>query len=199
MCRRAPVEEGWRWSTHSRMMATSPHFCPTSGVGRGRLRATWSSSAIARSPRSPERVRPGPPPFECRRRRRFSGLRDCRWATGSFYGDYTFTTGYSLARRVLELTPSPTALICGNDQMAADAYLALARHGLRVPQDMTVVGYDDEPLAAMLTPKLTTVELPFYELGRLGTLALLADTPVTGQHLVPTKLLVRDSSAPCPR
>jgi len=117
-----------------------------------------------------------------------------------FYGDYTFATGYSAAMKAVERTPRPTALICGNDQMAAGAYLALAHVGLRVPHDMTVVGYDDEPLAAMLTPKLTTVELPFYELGRLGALALLADTPpATGQHLVPTKLLVRDSSAPCPR
>jgi len=114
-----------------------------------------------------------------------------------FYGDYTFTTGYSLAQRVLELTPSPTALICGNDQMAAGAYLALARHGLRVPQDMTVVGYDDEPVATMLTPTLTTVRLPFYELGRRATLALLGKEPLEpGEELIPTTLRIRESSAP---
>ena len=70
--------------------------------------------------------------------------------------------------KAFEAHPRLTALICGNDQMAAGAYLATARLGLWVPQDVTVVGYDDEPLASMLTPKLTTVALPFYELGRRG-------------------------------
>lgn len=116
------------------------------------------------------------------------------------HGNYRFDGGYELAMEAMARTPRPTALICGNDQMAAGAYLALARLGLRVPDDVTVVGYDDEPLARELEPALTTVALPFYELGRLGaTLLLDGPSPLTPHtHVVACPLVVRASSAPPP-
>ena len=117
-----------------------------------------------------------------------------------YYGNYRFDSGYELTNEAMARTPRPTALICGNDQMAAGAYLALARLGLRVPDDVTVVGYDDEPLAALLEPALTTVTLPFYELGRLGaTLSLDAHGPIPpAVHVVDCPVVVRGSSAPPP-
>lgn len=117
-----------------------------------------------------------------------------------YYGNYRFDSGYALAHEAMQRNPRPTALVCGNDQMAAGAYLALARMGLRIPEDVTVVGYDDEPLAALLDPPLTTVTLPFYELGRLGA-TLLLDTPdalKAGTHVVDCPVVVRGSSAPPP-
>ncbi len=113
------------------------------------------------------------------------------------YGNYRFDTGYDLARAVMTGPRPPTALICGNDQMAAGAYLALARLGLSVPDDVSVVGYDDEPLAELLEPKLTTVKLPFYDLGRQGIEMLLAASgPLPPRtHTLATPLVVRSSSA----
>lgn len=114
------------------------------------------------------------------------------------YGNYRFDSGYALANKVVRRSPRPTALICGNDQMAAGAYLALARIGLRVPEDVTVVGYDDEQLAGLLDPPLTTVQLPFYELGRDGASRLLDSTgplaPI--EYEVPCPLVIRQSGAP---
>lgn len=116
------------------------------------------------------------------------------------YGNYRFDSGYELTLDVMRRSPRPTALMCGNDQMASGAYLALARLGLRVPDDVTVVGYDDEPLAAILTPALTTVTLPFNELGRRGaTLLLDAHGPLRPiTEVVGCPVVVRASSAPPP-
>lgn len=120
--------------------------------------------------------------------------------TRLFYGNYRFDGGYELAQEAMRRTPRPTALLCGNDQMAAGAYLALARMGLRVPDDVTVVGYDDEPLAGILDPPLTTVRLPFYELGRLGASLLLdgPGRPAAAHHVVDCPVVIRASSAPPP-
>ena len=118
--------------------------------------------------------------------------------TRLMYGNYRFDSGYELALKAMAMTPRPTALLCGNDQMAAGAYLALARLGLRVPEDVSVAGYDDEPLAGFLTPGLTSVTLPFYELGQRGA-ALLLDAkgplaPTT--QMVDCPVVVRGSTAP---
>lgn len=120
--------------------------------------------------------------------------------TRLFYGNFRFDSGYELAIEAMKRSPRPTALLCGNDQMAAGAYLALARLGLRVPDDITVVGYDDEPLAAIIEPALTTVTLPFYELGRLGATRLLdARGPLQPTtQVVACPVVVRSSSAPPP-
>ena len=116
------------------------------------------------------------------------------------YGNFRFDSGYELTLQAMGRSPRPTALICGNDQMAAGAYLALARLGLRVPDDVTVVGYDDEPLAACLQPGLTTVRLPFYELGRFGATQLLdAHGPLKPTtRVVECQVVVRGSSATAP-
>ncbi len=85
-----------------------------------------------------------------------------------YFGNYRIDSGYELTLRAMQGRHRPTALLLGNDQMAAGAYLALARMGLRIPDDVSVVGYDDEPLAADLAPALTTVRIPFYEMGRMA-------------------------------
>jgi LacI family transcriptional regulator len=69
--------------------------------------------------------------------------------------------GYRATKRLLETTPRPTALFCFNDQVAMGAYRAVAECGLRIPDDLSVVGFDDQELiAAALSPGLTTVALP---------------------------------------
>ncbi len=94
---------------------------------------------------------------------------------GVRYGPYTIDSGYERALAVLEADTRPSALLCGNDRIAVGALLAAQSLGLRVPDDVSLVGYDDqEELADRVRPALTTVSLPHYRMGELGTRALLA-------------------------
>jgi LacI family transcriptional regulator len=92
----------------------------------------------------------------------------------------------------------PTAIVCDDDVLAVGACKALRRHGLRVPDDVSVTGYDDSALATAVEPELTTVALPADAVGAGGMTALLgtlAGRPVTGTEL-PVRLVVRGSTAP---
>ena len=82
-------------------------------------------------------------------------------------GHATADSGYDAAGRLLDLPDRPTALFCGNDRMAMGAYDAVRERALRIPEDIAVVGFDNQELiAAYLRPALTTVALPFEEMGR---------------------------------
>ena len=114
------------------------------------------------------------------------------------FGDFRLHSGYSLAVEVLGTGPRPTALLCGNDQMAVGAYLACARLGLDVPGDVSIVGYDDDPTTVDLDPGLTTVRLPLYELGRRGAQRVLdpSDPLEPTREFLDCPLVVRGSTAP---
>ena len=77
--------------------------------------------------------------------------------------------------------------------MAFGAQQALTERGLRVPDDVSLVSFDDDVLAAYMHPPLTTASLPFYEMGRLAMELALAPDTGDGEHLVPMPLQVRDS------
>ncbi|GAA2752790.1 LacI family DNA-binding transcriptional regulator [Amnibacterium kyonggiense] len=116
------------------------------------------------------------------------------------FGDYAIRSGYRLAR---EWVPRmrPTAIVCGNDRMALGALLALGELGLRVPDDVSLVGYDDQAdFADELTPRLTTVAIPFREIGvEAGRLLTRGDTAAE-RRLIPCRLVPRESvAAPTPR
>ena len=90
------------------------------------------------------------------------------------YGEYTIDSGYERAMAVLSGKRRPTALLCGNDRVALGALLAAREHGLDVPGELSLVGYDDqEHFADGLHPALTTVSLPHYRMGELGMQTLL--------------------------
>jgi LacI family transcriptional regulator len=89
-------------------------------------------------------------------------------------GNFKADSGYELTTEMLRARTRPTAILCGNDRMALGAYLALKEHGVRVPDDMSVVGYDDqEDLAPEIEPPLTTVHLPYYVMGHWAAEQLL--------------------------
>jgi LacI family transcriptional regulator len=96
--------------------------------------------------------------------------------------------------------PRPTALVCDDDILAAGACKAARRLGLRIPEDITVTGFDDLALATAVEPELTTVRLPAERVGRQGMSALLA--VLAGREPeetdLPVDLVVRGSSAPPP-
>jgi LacI family transcriptional regulator len=82
--------------------------------------------------------------------------------------------GYSTAKAILEQDNPPTALFCFNDRMAMGAYSAIHKMGLSIPDDVAVVGFDNQQLiAAELFPGLTTVALPHYEMGQWAVQHLL--------------------------
>ncbi|MFJ7999489.1 LacI family DNA-binding transcriptional regulator [Streptomyces sp. NPDC096310] len=109
--------------------------------------------------------------------------------------------GREAAERALAAPgPRPTALVCDGDVLAAGACKAVRRLGLRVPEDISVTGFDDLALARAVEPELTTVRLPAEQVGRRGMTALLrvldGRRPETGD--LPVTLVVRGSTAPAP-
>lgn len=116
-------------------------------------------------------------------------------------GDWSAQSGYRAGIR-LAADPDCTAVFAANDQMALGLLRALHERGRRVPEDVSVVGFDDIPEAASYLPPLTTVHQDFAEVGRRCVQDVLRqirnDTTEKGTTLVPTHLVVRDSTAPPP-
>jgi LacI family transcriptional regulator len=109
--------------------------------------------------------------------------------------------GYRAGLELLDRTPRPTAIFCFNDRMAMGLYQAAAERGLRIPEDLSVVGFDNQELIADgLRPGLTTVALPHYEMGAWAVETLIRriegpDTP-SEQVLLPCPVVERGSVAP---
>ncbi|MEH6434506.1 LacI family DNA-binding transcriptional regulator [Massilia sp. DD77] len=91
-------------------------------------------------------------------------------------GDWQVGSGYRHALDLLSLADPPTALFCANDLMAVGALEAARKLGREVPEQVSIVGYDDQDLARYTTPPLTTVLLPNYEMGRWAVQALVDQT-----------------------
>jgi LacI family transcriptional regulator len=142
---------------------------------------------------------------------RITGIREVlsrakvKIASGRVFPDWQPEYGYDATRELLERV-RPRALICLNDRLALGAYQALDDAGLKVPDDASVVSFDDHPIATWIRPKLTTIALPHYELGRKAVDVLFAEidrrrdgTDGESQvHRVPMPVRVRDSVGPPP-
>ncbi|WP_307844404.1 LacI family DNA-binding transcriptional regulator [Actinotalea solisilvae] len=116
------------------------------------------------------------------------------------YGDWSARSGYEMGRR-LAADPGVTAVFCANDETAFGLLEALREHGRRVPDDVSVVGFDDIALSGWASPALTTVRQDFHGIGRaLVTLVLdqlrTRTVPPAALTVVPTELIVRASTAP---
>lgn len=112
--------------------------------------------------------------------------------------DFDAQSGHTAMVELLERS-SFDAVFVGSDVVALGAIGALREAGLRVPGDVSVVGFDDIPLAAFFDPPLTTVRLPAFELGQAAGRALLeriAGRAIPDRTLLPTELIVRSSTAP---
>jgi LacI family transcriptional regulator len=112
-------------------------------------------------------------------------------------GDFTETSGQESGRRILALRPRPTAVFAANDSMAIGALSAFREAGLRVPEDIALVGFDDIPIARFLTPQLTTVRVEIAELGRRAVNhvigALEGGDGAKKRDVIKTTLVVRES------
>lgn len=106
------------------------------------------------------------------------------------------TVAFEAALDLLSRPDRPTAILCSKDEFALQVVGAAARLGLQVPEDLSVVGFDDAPvLAATMRPALTTVRLPYFEMGRRAALlAVGGEDPGPGIHRVECPLVPRDSA-----
>ena len=150
----------------------------------------------------------GGPPELWTAEQRLSGYREAIAAVGLdpdavplLTGDYHMASGEQLASEALSgaARGRPTALICANDLMAIGALTYCRRTGLRVPEDVSVVGFDDLPLASLLTPSLTTVRQPARELGMEAVkllLSMLEGAEPVSPPPSPVSLQIRESTGP---
>lgn len=138
---------------------------------------------------------------------RMRGYRDALTAAGlsmddmpQVFGAYSIASGEEAMEKLLALSPRPTAVLCLNDLMAVGAMRVAQQAGLRIPDDISFVGFDDIPIAGYIDPPLTTVRQPSHEIGYRAACMLFdlvekkqaAFDPVT----VPASLIVRGSSGP---
>ena len=112
-------------------------------------------------------------------------------------GDYSTETGLVCAQQLLELPSPPTAIFAANDQSAIGVIEAAREAGLRIPDDLSVVGFDNIPEAAFMRPALTTVDQSIDRMGYVATEMLIhlirGETLDSNLYKIPTQLIVRDS------
>ena len=138
---------------------------------------------------------------------RFEGYKDALEDAGLPFdpdlvvkGDFTFDSGISAAEQLLDLPDKPTAIFASNDDMAAGVIAACYRRRIRIPQELSVAGFDDTPLAATISPSLTTIYQPSRELASeavgllLEEIAAPSDKPL--RCLLDYRIVPRDSTAP---
>ena len=116
-------------------------------------------------------------------------------------GQYTFDSGVEAANQLLDLMPRPTAIFACNDEMAAGVLHTAHVRGIRMPEELSVIGFDDTPIAARVWPTLTTVRWPIVSMGRSAALKLLSGIALPVEEaLEPTTflstLIKRGSVAP---
>jgi LacI family transcriptional regulator len=147
----------------------------------------------------------GPVEYLCSRAR-VDGYRSALERAGLSYqpalvrnGDFQHEGGFTSGGDLLDLPEPPTAIFAGSDQQALGVYEAARQRGLRIPQDLSVVGFDDLPAARWVSPPLTTVRQPLSEMGRAAAAMLgeiIDGVPLRSQRLeLSTELIVRESTA----
>lgn len=119
-------------------------------------------------------------------------------------GDFSIESGRRALRELLQLAERPTAVLTVNDMTAFGMLFEAKEVGLQIPEDLSVIGVDNIALAAQISPALTTIALPCYDVGRAAMSMLLARIPDQAAPLappvhqqVPTELIVRLSTGPC--
>jgi LacI family transcriptional regulator len=117
------------------------------------------------------------------------------------WGDWEYLSGLEQCDRLLEMAVKPTAIFAMNDVMATGCYRSIKNHGLNIPSDISVAGFDNQSFAKLINPPLTTVELPNREIGRNADRILLQR--INKQYInppalvLPCSIIERESVARC--
>ena len=141
---------------------------------------------------------------------RFDGFRDALDEAGIALnedwvvrGDNTFDSGIGCGKRLLQGSERPTAICCANDHMAAAVMKVAHESGLRVPADVSITGFDDDPTASQVWPAMTTIRQPLTQMARHASKMLLDGLrglePESRNLVVDAELIIRDSTGPAPR
>ncbi|MFJ7996214.1 LacI family DNA-binding transcriptional regulator [Streptomyces sp. NPDC096310] len=149
----------------------------------------------------------GPPEIQCTRERHEGYLaahREFSLAPDpllSRYGDFLLTGGVAHGAALLDLPDRPTAVFAGSDGQAAGVYQMARARGLRIPEDLSVVGFDDTTICTMLAPPLTTVRQPLADMAAEGVRLIAQERALPGSSRgrrieLATSLVIRDSTAP---
>jgi LacI family transcriptional regulator len=121
-------------------------------------------------------------------------------AGGILHNRLTRADGEAALRQLLELRPLPDAIFCGNDTTALSIISALRDSPLKVPDDIAIVGFSNEPYSALVTPSITTIRQPGYEMGKKAAELIISEirgciTPADYRtYTMPTELITRQSS-----
>ncbi|MGP7819316.1 LacI family DNA-binding transcriptional regulator [Niallia sp. 01092] len=115
-------------------------------------------------------------------------------------GDYDVQSGYERAKKLFSLKDRPTALCCVSDMVAIGAIRAAEEMGFRIPQDLSIIGFDDVPIAEVYRPSITTVHQPIFDMGMQSVQMLLnllkdKENMVNEAKIVPHKIIERESCA----
>lgn len=116
-------------------------------------------------------------------------------------GDFSVESGYNNMKKFLAMDKRPTAIFAASDSMAVGAMQCIKQHGLRTPNDISVMGFDDIPLCTLVEPKLTTISQPKYEMGTQAMTMLfqiLAKQPLARRQIVMQHVLVERESCSAP-
>jgi LacI family transcriptional regulator len=116
-----------------------------------------------------------------------------------FERDFEFIEGHAAMYRMLQAPDPPTAVFAASDILAIGAIAHCRESGISVPNDISVIGFDDLPIARFSSPGLTTVHVPANSMGRIAAtrlLQLISGEAVPAQDILPVELVVRDSTAP---
>lgn len=112
-------------------------------------------------------------------------------------GDFSFASGVSAGALLLEVSPRPTAIFAANDSMAAGVLHAARARGIKVPEQLSIIGFEDTPIAAQLWPPLTTVQVPVAAMARAAAFKLIYPEAAEGQpSQFALELIPRRSAAP---
>lgn len=130
---------------------------------------------------------------EQRRRGYRAAMKELHLELVELAGGFTEASGYDAGRAIAAARKRPTAVFAANDAMAIGALSAFREAGLRIPEDVALVGFDDIPIARFLTPPLTTVKVPIAELGRRGFELLAHGDGAARAAKLTTSLVVRRS------
>ena len=122
-------------------------------------------------------------------------------------GYFTYRSGFEAAEKLINYNPRPTAIFASNDDMAAATITVAHKAGLDVPKDLSVVGFDDTPIATTIWPELTTIRQPISEMAGAALNQIVnllrqrnsRSDPKVVDQLVDFQLIIRDSAAPPPK
>lgn len=110
------------------------------------------------------------------------------------FGDFSFDAGVAAMQQFLKQKKIPSAIVCASDETAMGVKSVAYENGLTIPDDLSIIGYDDTSIAWMSSPPLTTIGQPFYEMGAKGcerVIKAIADNCEMVSEIVPFKLMVR--------